>query len=36
MAREECMKFLENFGIKISEEDLIKAGYPNLLLRLNH
>jgi predicted adenylyl cyclase CyaB len=33
-ARKECMGFLENFGITISEKDLIKKGYPDLLLGL--
>jgi len=33
-AREECISFLKNFGIEISEKDLIKKGYPALFLGL--
>ncbi|HXK32369.1 MAG TPA: class IV adenylate cyclase [Candidatus Paceibacterota bacterium] len=33
-AREKCINFLEKFGIKISEKDLIKKGYPALFLGL--
>lgn len=35
-ARTECMNFLERLGIKVFEKDLIKKGYPELLLELKH
>jgi len=31
-ARGECIKFLEKLGIKANENDLLKAGYPVMLL----
>jgi len=34
-ARRGCMKFLEELGMTVREEDLVKSGYPDLLLEAN-